>query len=215
MLELINITKIFGNNVILKNLNLQVGIGDVIQISGPSGAGKTTLLRCIAGLEKFEKGSIKLNNQVIQSEKVFLQPHKRKMSMVFQDLALWPHMTVWQNIDFVSSSIFNNKSEKNKWNDEIMHSFKIDHKKNKYPSELSGGEQQRVALTRALANKPQILLLDEPFSHLDPTLIEEIIAELEEYINNTEITLISVTHNPFKFNSIDQQFKLLEHNVLQ
>ena len=215
MLELKNITKLFDNKVILKNLNLQVGIGEAIQISGPSGAGKTTLLRCIAGLEKFENGSIKLNNQVIQSEKVYLQPHKRKMSMVFQDLALWPHMTVWQNIDFVSSSIFTNKSEQKKWNDEIINSFKIDHKKKKYPSELSGGEQQRVALARALANKPQILLLDEPFSHLDSALIEEIIAELEEYINNTEITLISVSHNPFEFNSIDQQFKLLEHNVLQ
>ena len=215
MLELINITKSYGNNVILKNLNLQVSIGEVIQISGPSGAGKTTLLRCIAGLEKFEKGSIKLNNQVIQSEKVFILPYKRKVGMVFQDLALWPHMTVWQNVDFVSSSIFKSNNERKEWNDEIIHSFKVDHKKNKFPGELSGGEQQRVAIARALANKPQLLLLDEPFSHLDKSLAQEIIQEIETYLHNKKITLISVTHNPFDFNTIDQQFKILDQKVIQ
>ncbi len=214
MLELKNITKLFGNNVILKNLNLQVGIGEIIQISGPSGAGKTTLLRCIAGLEKFEKGSIKLNDKVIQSERVFLQPHKRKIGMVFQDLALWPHMTVWQNIDFVSSSIFKNKKERNNWNEEIIHAFRVDHKKSRFPGELSGGEQQRVAIARALANKPQLLLLDEPFSHLDKILAKDIIHVLEIYIKGKEISLISVTHNQFEFKTLDQQFKLLEHNAL-
>ena len=215
MLELINITKSYGNNVILKNLNLQVNSREVIQISGPSGTGKTTLLRCIAGLEKFEKGSIKLNNEVIQSEKVFVLPHKRKIGMVFQDLALWPHMTVWQNVDFVSSSIFKNKNERKKWNDEIIQSFKVDHKKNKFRGELSGGEQQRVAIARALANKPQLLLLDEPFSHLDKTLVKSIINELETYIIDKNISLISVTHNPFKFHTIDQQFRKLDQGIIQ
>ncbi len=215
MIELINITKSYGNNVILKNLNLKVNNGELIQISGASGAGKTTLLRCIAGLDKFEEGSIKIDNQLVQSKKVFIPSNKRKIGMMFQDNALYPHMTVWQNVNFVSSSIISDKNERNKWNEEILHSFKVDHKKNNYPGEISGGEQQRVSLVRALANKPQILLLDEPFSHLDKSIIQEIIQELESFIQNKGISLISVTHNPFKFNTLLQQFKKLENKFLQ
>jgi ABC-type Fe3+/spermidine/putrescine transport system ATPase subunit len=215
MLKIENLTKSYGNNHILNDLNIHIDKGAVVQVSGASGAGKTTLLRCITGLETFESGSIKLNDHIIQSETAYVQPHKRKIGMVFQDLALWPHMTVAQNIDFVSSSIFDHKKEREQWNQEILQSFKIGQKENKYPSELSGGEQQRVAIARALANKPQLLLLDEPFSQLDKVLMKEIIFELETYIKNEEITLISVTHNPFEFTSIEQKFQILDLGIIQ
>ena len=215
MLEIKNLTKSYGKNLILKNLNLQVNKGDVVQITGPSGAGKTTLLRCIAGLEKFETGSIILNKQLIQSEKIFIPLFKRKIGMAFQDLALWPHLTVWRNIDFVSSLIIKNKSERETWNKQLLGEFKIDHKKDKYPAELSGGEQQRVALARAFANKPEILLLDEPFSNLDKSLAEEIIREIEALITKKEITVLIVTHNPWQFGNQKCKNLILENSILK
>ena len=213
MLEVINLTKYYGKNLVLNNLNLQVNKGDVVQITGPSGAGKTTLLRCIAGLEKIETGSIIINKQLIQSDKIFIPSFKRKIGMVFQDLALWPHMTVWQNIDFVSTSIIKNKSDREAWNKQLLGEFKIDHKKKKYPGELSGGEQQRVALARAFANKPAILLLDEPFSNLDKLLAEEIIKEIEDLITKKKITVLIVTHNSCQFENLSCQNRILENSV--
>ena len=115
--------------------------------------------------------------------------------MVFQDLALWPHMNVWQNIDFVSSSIIRNKYERISWNEELLIKFHIDHKRHNYPSELSGGEQQRVALARSIANRPEVLLLDESFSNLDAALSEEIIREIMNYCKANGILMIIVTHS--------------------
>jgi ABC-type Fe3+/spermidine/putrescine transport system ATPase subunit len=210
MLKIEKLNKSFGQQVILRNLDLEVNRGEVMQISGPSGCGKTTLLRCISGLEQFESGTITLNNQIVQSNNVYISPPRRRIGMVFQDLALWPHMTVMQNIDFVSSSLITSKSDRQIWNTEILQAFKIDHKINNFPGEMSGGEQQRVALARALAGKPEVLLMDEPFSHLDDEVVSEILAELEDYINRNILTILSVSHNPFYFNSQDQIFKKLE-----
>ncbi len=195
MLELKNITKHYGSHVVFSGVCLSGQRGDIIRISGPSGAGKTTLLMCIAGLEKFESGEIIIDGQTVQSDKVFLPPNRRKTAMVFQDLALWPHMSVWQNIDFVSSSIIRNKHERFSWNEELLKKFHIGQKKNSFPSELSGGEQQRVALARSLANKPGILLLDESFSNLDSALADEIIGETVDHCKTNRILLLIVTHS--------------------
>jgi len=216
MLNINNLTKYYGNNLILENLNLQVDTGDVIRILGLSGAGKTTLLRCIAGLEKFKSGIIEINGITVQSDKIYIPPYKRKIGMVFQDFALWPHLTVYQNIDFVSSSIIKNKNELKVWNDDILSLFKIEHKKTKYPGELSGGEQQRVALARAIASRPQILLLDEPFSALDPELSDEIINATVKYISDNNTLLVIVSHadvNPDKF--AKKTYKLINQKLSQ
>lgn len=195
MLEIKNITKHYGNHLVFSGVCLSGQRGDIIRISGPSGAGKTTLLRCITGLENFESGEIVIDGKTVQSDKVLLPPNRRKTAMVFQDLALWPHMNVRQNIDFVSSSIIKNKSERYYWNEELLRKFHIEHKKNSFPSELSGGEQQRVALARSVANKPGILLLDESFSNLDPALANEIIGQTVDHCKTNRILLLIVTHS--------------------
>ena len=195
MLEIRNLTKRYGRQLVFTDLFLTGHKGDIFRISGPSGAGKTTLLRCITGLERFSTGSIIMEGKTIQSDKIYLPPYQRKIGMVFQDLALWPHMNVWQNIDFVSSSIIRNKYERISWNEELLIKFHIDHKRHNYPSELSGGEQQRVALARSIANRPEVLLLDESFSNLDAALSEEIIREIMNYCKANGILMIIVTHS--------------------
>lgn len=194
MLEVKNLTKYFGQSLILKDVNLKINEGEVVQISGPSGAGKTTLLRCIAGLEKFEAGSVTLNDIIVQDQNIFVPPVKRKIGMVFQYLALWPNMTVYQNINFVSSSLIKNKTERKEWNNQLLSRFKIDHKKDSYPAELSGGEQQRVALVRAFANKTQLLLLDEPFSYLDDKLTKDVVETILDLSDQIKFSIVVVTH---------------------
>jgi len=214
-IEINDLTKYYGENKVLDNISLQLEKGSVLSISGPSGAGKTTLLRCIAGLEKFSTGIIKLNNQLVQSDSIYIPPNKRNLGMAFQDLALWPHLTAYRNIDFVSKSIIKNRLKRHEWNTELLSGFKIDFKKDKFPGDLSGGEQQRVALARAFANKPKILLLDEPFSNLDKSLVRDIIREIEDFITRKEITVLIVTHNPWHFENLSCQNKILENSILK
>jgi ABC-type Fe3+/spermidine/putrescine transport system ATPase subunit len=206
MLEIKNLTKYYGKNLILMDVNLTVNRGEVLLISGPSGVGKTTLLKCIAGLEKFEAGHIILNNQLVQSNKIYVPSFKRKIGMVFQDLVLWPHMTIWKNVDFVSSTLFKSKIERENWNNELLSQFKIEHKKSFYPSELSGGEQQRAVIARTLANRPQMFLLDEPFNQLDNILTQEIIKALEEHIIKYNLTTILITHESCRFNNLSIRY---------
>jgi len=193
-IEIKNLTKCYYENKILDQFNIDIENNTVLNIAGPSGCGKTTLLRCIAGLENISSGKIRLKEKTVQSDDIFITPDKRNIGMVFQDLALWPHLTVYKNIDFVSRSIIKSRSDRKKWNLEVLEKFMINHKKNEYPGELSGGEQQRVAIARAIANKPEILLFDEPFSHLDKQLTGDIIKELEIYIKKYRATAIIVSH---------------------
>ena len=212
-IEVINLTKYFNKILVLNNTNLQLDKNAILNISGPSGSGKTTLLRCIAGLEKLNSGTIKLNDKIVQSDSIYIPPYKRRIGMVFQDLALWPHLTAYQNIDFVSKAYIKNNIARKNWNDELLTSYRIGHKKNKLPGELSGGEQQRVAIVRAIANNPEILLLDEPFSHLDKTLKEQIKQELERLVKNNEKTVIIVSHNQEQFENFFTHSKVLKNGV--
>ena len=151
---------------ILNNANLDIGMGDFISILGPSGSGKTTLLRLIAGLDIQDSGSIIIENKIIADKEVMIPPEKRNVGLVVQDKALFPHLNVTKNIMFGIRDLKN----KEQLTSDIMKLFKINKHKDKYPHELSGGEQQRVALARALAPKPKLLLLDEPFDGLDKKL---------------------------------------------
>lgn len=177
----------------IENFNLQINKGEIISILGESGSGKSTMLRIIAGLESAYKGSITIANDVVYDEKIFVEPEKRGVGMVFQDYALFPHMTVAKNIMFGLKKL--DKKAKEERMLEMLKLVNLVEHKDKYPHELSGGQQQRIALARAIAPKPSVLLLDEPFSNLDSHLQNKIRTELKEIIQKANITSIFVTHD--------------------
>ncbi len=151
--------------------------GDIIAILGDSGSGKSTILRLLAGLEIPHKGSITINNQIVVDNRTFMPPEKREIGMVFQDYALFPHMTVEKNVQFGLGKM--SKKEKAQKVKEVLELVGLVSYGKRYPHELSGGQQQRVALARALAPMPNLLLLDEPFSNLDAGLKEDIRNQLK------------------------------------
>ncbi|MBS4204702.1 ABC transporter ATP-binding protein [Lederbergia citrea] len=167
--------------------------GEVISILGPSGSGKSTVLRLLAGLEVPTEGLFSIQEKVIFDKKTFIQPEKRGIGMVFQDYALFPHMTVAENILF---GLFNmKKAEKKKRLREVLELVELTDFEKRYPHQLSGGQQQRVAIARAIAPNPNLILLDEPFSNLDAELQLKIRKDLRAILKNAEITSIFVTHD--------------------
>lgn len=171
------------------SIDVEFTVGnEIISLFGPSGSGKTTILNCIAGLSKAERGIIQWSDEVFfQNGKVLLPTQNRKIGYLFQDYALFPHMTVWKNI------AYGMKSEAFAQN--LMRELHIEHLTEKYPHQISGGEKQRVAITRALATEPEILLLDEPFSALDETNRFKSHEELLRIHQQWQIPIILVTHN--------------------
>jgi ABC-type Fe3+/spermidine/putrescine transport system ATPase subunit len=195
--EIKNLKKNFKEFTAVDSINLKVKSGEILAILGPSGCGKSTLLQLIAGLEKPDQGEIKINNNLVYSKEknIFLAPDKRKISLVFQNYALWPHYNIFDNIAYPlkvrkkSKSIIKNKVKS------VIDLVKLKGTGKRYPFELSGGEQQRVALARALIMKPQILLLDEPLSNLDAKLREDMQSEIKRIQRQMDLTIIHVTHN--------------------
>jgi spermidine/putrescine transport system ATP-binding protein len=186
-----NVEKHFANQVIIPSLSLDIKEGEFLTILGPSGCGKTTLLRMIAGFEKPSKGAIKLEDKVIND----LQPYKRDMNMVFQNYALFPHMTVEENIRFGMQMKGVSKAEQQKRADEVMHMTQLTELAKRKPKQLSGGQQQRVAIARAIVNNPKVLLLDEPLGALDFKLRKDLQRELKNLQRNLGITFVYVTHD--------------------
>ncbi|KDR96772.1 iron(III) transport system ATP-binding protein [Peptoclostridium litorale DSM 5388] len=178
---------------VLDNLDMEIAKGEVLAILGESGSGKSTILRILAGLEEPECGIIRADGQTIVSDRVFTEPEKRGMGMVFQDYALFPHMTVEQNIIFGMGKIA--RKEKKSRLDELIHMVRMKGYEKRYPHELSGGQQQRVALARAMAPRPKLMLLDEPFSSLDANLQSSIRADVKDILSNSGITSVFVTHD--------------------
>ncbi|MFD3157075.1 ABC transporter ATP-binding protein [Haloimpatiens sp. FM7330] len=178
---------------ILKNFNLNIQKGDIVCILGESGCGKSTILRLIAGLETPLGGIIKIGDKFVFDDKNFVYPEKRGIGMVFQDYALFPHLTVEGNIKFGLKNV--SRYEKKKRINELLTLVNLEGYEKRYPYELSGGQQQRVALARAIAPKPDLILLDEPFSNLDAHLQNKIRQELKDIIKKTGITSIFVTHD--------------------
>lgn len=178
----------------LQNIDLELSAGEVLAVIGPSGGGKSTLLRIIAGLERPKKGEIYLDDKLLCGEKTFVQPEKRGIGMLFQDYALFPHMTVKKNIEYGLKGF--DLSQKRVRVQEVLHIVDLVGYEKRYPHELSGGQQQRVALARAIAPMPKIILLDEPFSNLDSHLVQNVRVELFRIIREIGITAIMVTHNP-------------------
>ena len=182
-----------GGNVKVKDVNFNIEKkGDIICLLGPSGIGKTTILRSIAGLEQIDKGYIKLKSKIISSDKIFVEPEDRNISLSFQENALFPHYTVEKNIYFG----INRKNKSRRINPKkIIKLLNIGNLLEKYPHQISAGEAQRVSLIRSLISNPDLLLLDEPLSNIDENFKEEIQVKLKQILKDYKITTIIVTHD--------------------
>ena len=180
-----------GSEISLKNISLIVNKAEKVSVLGPSGSGKSTLLRLIAGLEKPYSGTITIQGKIVSDQDHMVAPEKRNVGLVVQNKALFPHLTVEKNIGF---GIRKNQ-EKTKIIADLLSLFKIEHLSNKYPHEISGGEQQRTAIARSMAPGHELLMLDEPFSALDRELKEELYAELNQIFKERQQTIMLVTHD--------------------
>lgn len=179
--------------LVIDSFTFSMNKGEIVGILGESGSGKSTLLRLIAGLEAPSEGSIRISEHTVVDEKTFVPPEQRGVGMVFQDYALFPHLTVAKNIAFGLHGL--SRLEKKSRVREMIQLVKLTGLEERYPHELSGGQQQRVAVARALAPKPEILLMDEPFSNLDADLKASIREELRAILKTAGITCLLVSHD--------------------
>jgi ABC-type Fe3+/spermidine/putrescine transport system ATPase subunit len=189
-----NVSKRFGETEVLKNISLEFEEGKFTCLLGASGSGKTTILRLLAGLEKPDAGEIYLHdNTVSKNGEIVIPASQREIGFIFQDLALWPHMTVYENIAFgLKIKKMQNPGEKI---EELLDFFNLKGMGKRYPSQLSGGQQQLAAIARSLALNPKILLMDEPLASLDVKLKSKIRAEIKGLTDNFSVSVIYVTHD--------------------
>lgn len=197
IVEVKNLKKQYGDNVILKNINLHIDRGEVVSLIGPSGSGKSTILRCIADLESITSGEILIEGNNLTDKNVDKKIKKEmllKTGMVFQTFNLFPHMSVRNNIVRTLKLVKNMNTEKaESLAKEMLSLVGLSDKINNYPNELSGGQKQRVAIARALALKPDIMLFDEPTSALDPELVKEVL-DIIRKLKSQKITMLIVSH---------------------
>jgi iron(III) transport system ATP-binding protein len=189
------LTKAYGRNRVVDRIDLTLREGEFVSLLGPSGCGKTTTLRMIAGFVEPNEGSISLDGEVISAPGAVLPPERRQMSMIFQSYAVWPNMTVEENVAFGLKLRKLPGQEIRRRVAEILEVVQMGHLAARYPAELSGGQQQRVALARAIVVKPAVMLLDEPLSNLDANLREEMRFEIRRLHDEFRITTVYVTHD--------------------
>ena len=194
-LALTGVARRFGAVTAVCDFNLTLTAGEFVSLLGPSGCGKTTTLRMIAGFLEPSTGTIAMDGRVISSPGSALPPEKRNMSMIFQSYAIWPNMTVAENVAFGLEVRKVPRAETRRRVDEILEVVRMQHLRDRYPQELSGGQQQRVALARAIVVQPGVLLLDEPLSNLDANLREEMRYEIRRLHDEFRITTVYVTHD--------------------
>ena len=194
-LQIHALTKQFGNTTALSGLDVSVQQGHVLALLGPSGCGKTTLLRCIAGLLPVDGGEILIHGERVAGPGVSLPPEQRKLGMVFQDYALWPHMTVAENLDFPLAMQGLPKKQRRERIDWALTLVGLQAMAERSPNTLSGGQQQRIALARAIVAQPRLLLMDEPLSNLDKGLREQLALEIRALIDELKLTAVFVTHD--------------------
>ena len=202
-----SVAKSYGSETVLSDFNLDIWNGSIVGILGISGSGKTTALRLLAGFDKPDSGIIEMRDKVISSEETFLPPEERNVGMVFQDYALFPHLNVEKNISFGLSrdEIKSGRLE------EVLSMCNLETYRNKFPQELSGGQQQRVSLARALAPKPEVILLDEPFTSLDAHMARDLREEVVSLLRQTETTALIVTHDQEEALSVCDVVSVLEN----
>ena len=193
LLHIDNASISYGKNRVVDSVSLQLQIGEIGCLLGPSGCGKTTLLRAIAGFEPLQQGSIHIAAQEVSTPTRQIAPEERQVGMVFQDFALFPHLTIFDNIAFGIRQF--SRADKKARVEELLQLIGMPDFAKRYPHELSGGQQQRIALARALAPKPKLLLLDEPFSSMDVELREVLATEVRKILKREKITALLVTHD--------------------
>lgn len=213
ILELTDITQTYDGHAVVEGLNLSLTQGQIGCLLGPSGCGKTTVLRCIAGFEALSQGEIRLGGVSVSRPGFTLPPERRRIGMVFQDYALFPHLTVADNVGFGLRHM--PKAERLRRVEELLVTVGLASTHHRYPHELSGGQQQRVALARALAPCPDIVLLDEPFSNLDVDLRERLGFEVRELLKREGITAVVVTHDQHEAFAMADEIGVMHQGHIQ
>lgn len=203
----------FDNEAVVNDLSFHINKGDIACLLGPSGCGKTTTLRAIAGFEPVAGGTIYLSNQPVSTAAHRLPPEQRKLGMVFQDYALFPHLTLWENICFGLRKL--SKAEKQKVALRMLELVGLEQLSHRYPHEISGGQQQRVALARALAPEPALILLDEPFSNLDVDLRRRLALDVREILKRQGTTALMVTHDQEEAFAMADKVGVMQNGQLQ
>ena len=206
-----DLVKIFDTTTAVNGFSLEITKGQVLSLVGPSGCGKTTVLRLIAGLENPDAGTVEIAGKTMNGQHFFLPPEIRHVGMMFQDYALFPHMDVLKNIGYGLSR----DSARADRLTEVISLTGIEHLKNRMPYQLSGGEQQRVALARAIAPRPEVLLLDEPFSNLDETLRSQVRQETKDILKKSNITTVFVTHSTEEAMEMGQTVAVMNQGLLE
>jgi ABC-type Fe3+/spermidine/putrescine transport system ATPase subunit len=214
-LALNGLGKSFGPVPAVVDVDLTLRQGEFVSLLGPSGCGKTTTLRMIAGFIKPTTGSIEMNGVALSSTAHVVAPEKRGMSMIFQSYAIWPNMTVGQNVAFGLQVRKLGKAEIQARVDRILDAVRMLHLKDRYPAELSGGQQQRVALARAIVIEPEVLLLDEPLSNLDASLREEMRSEIRRLHDAFQITTVYVTHDQAEAMVTSDRIVVMNHGRIE
>jgi iron(III) transport system ATP-binding protein len=209
MIRLSGATKSFGDVVAVDRASFDVRRGEVVALLGPSGCGKTTLLRLVAGFERPDEGAVELAGCVVADRGTWVPPEQRRVGMVFQDYALFPHLTVAENVGFGLPR--RRRTERVR---ELLGTVGLAEQGRRYPHQLSGGQQQRVALARALAPSPELVLLDEPWSNVDATLRETLRAEVTEIIRPLGVTAVLVTHDREEAFSVADRIALMRDGAI-
>ena len=216
-IRLVNVTKRFGNVTAVDNLNLEIGKGECFSMLGPSGCGKTTTLRMVSGFEDLSEGEVWVGDRLLSSPKKhhYVPPENRNFGMVFQAFAVWPHMTVYENVAFPLRIRKLPESEIEKRTTDALKSTNLLQAAEDSPASLSGGGKQRVALARALAINPDVMLLDEPLSSLDPHLREEMRFEIKDLQRKYGFSIIYVTHDQSEAMALSDRIMVMKLGVVQ
>lgn len=204
----------YGATPILRGIDLQLSAGKTLALLGPSGCGKTTLLRLVAGLLAPTAGEVRIDGKTVAGPNLFLPPERRGLGMVFQDYALWPHLSVAGNVSFPLEMRRVSRAERDRRVTEALRRVGLDHLADRSPSALSGGQQQRVAIARAIVAEPRIVLFDEPLSNLDRELRENMVGELAGLIRSLGLTAIYVTHDQSEAFSLADQVAVMDRGLV-
>ncbi len=214
IIRLTDITHAYGAKQVLQQLSLDIGASQLTCLLGGSGSGKTTILRLIAGLEAPQSGCITIsNNKVTDNKHIIIPPHQRHLGFIFQDLALWPHFTVYKNITFGLTA----RKQKNVKESvqQMLDYFGLQEYSDKYPHQLSGGQQQLVALSRALVLRPKILLMDEPLANLDVKLKRKTLDLIKKLQHNFDLSIVFVTHDHREAFVIADNIVILNKGIIE
>jgi ABC-type Fe3+/spermidine/putrescine transport system ATPase subunit len=214
--ELRSVSRRYRDFAALSDVSLRIEVGERLAIIGPSGCGKSTILRLLAGIDAPTSGQILLDGAVVsESERVMLPPHRRGVAMVFQDLALWPNLSVLANIKMGLAGQTLSKQEIHRRATEALALCKIEDVADRRPAAISGGQQQRAAVARALAGAPGYLFLDEPFSGLDLVTKAALLKDISRLVDARKVTLVLVTHDPLEAVSLCRSAVLLDHGQIE